>query len=295
MFICKHIKKIRKNNITEPQLTKQFFVTLRSNLQLSLKNKSDHPKEIVEKIDSILIKEDNTWADAYEIERLMINLYGSNQMEIELNRRLVEAERNLFPTEYDYYKKEILKLDYKKAEKSSALLNRLINDLQWRYTLTQLKREFSQLIRTRFSCCFILSTALFLLTFLAFLLPKGPYLPLLCSTAGLWGASFSMIIFTSNQLSNCGLEDLRLLKTIGYVLSRVTVGCGASLILYFFLKAGMLSGSMFPVMEAITPMPKSGYGSDLYLLVIWSFLAGFSEKFVPNLLTKTAKKAKLSS
>lgn len=59
----------------------------------------------------------------------------------------------------------------------------------------------------------------------------------------------------------------------------------------------MLSGSVFPDMTAITTSldPDQLNGKDLSLFVIWSFIAGFSEKFVPNLLSKTEQKANQTS
>src|SRR5262249_28552538 len=87
------------------------------------------------------------------------------------------------------------------------------------------------------------------------------------------------------------------------------VGAGAACILYFFLVSGLLAGSMFPKLgeEGTRPVPTAATPAvaserpatsplasatgltarDLALLVVWCFIAGFSEQLVPTLVTRT--------
>lgn len=292
MSLFEKIYSFLDRRTEELKLTDQFFVTLRANFEQCLKNKDNISENIIVKIENIFSKENKTWKDAYEIERLMVDLYDDKHIEVELSRRLVEAERNLFPNEYKYYSEQVEKLNENSTGVDrKPILDRLINDLQWRYTLNQLKRVFSQNIRTTISLVFILATLVFFVTLTNINNCKEFYLLISIST-GFWGASFSMIVGINDRLKSCGIEELRLLRRFSYILSRAAVGIGASLILCFFLQVDMLSGTVFPDMDAITQSLDSNHlnGKHLSLFVIWSFIAGFSEKFVPNLLAKTEQK-----
>lgn len=79
-------------------------------------------------------------------------------------------------------------------------------------------------------------------------------------------------------------------------------------ILYVMFLAGILQGSLFPafsIQEFNTPPTTNdivifltetypSQGSDIAKLIFWSFVAGFSERFVPQIINKVARNGKNS-
>ena len=120
--------------------------------------------------------------------------------------------------------------------------------------------------------------------------PYGKYPGLmLAMISGAFGASFSMLVQSQRRGSEGTLEDIRTAGNWKTLLIRSAFGFGAASILYFFFNSGLLEGSLWPKLEEInfsSPIPNR----SMCLLVIWSFVAGFSENFVPNILIKTEQR-----
>lgn len=149
------------------------------------------------------------------------------------------------------------------------------------------------------------------------------WLPLYSSlTAGLFGALFSRLLYLQQNwdaLTIGGLKDAREFTSI---LLRGCVGMTGAVIVSFFLQSSVISGSLFPEFDKIgleaasypatggtndntvkapnihqVPAPKIDQphvtlpliypSKSLALLVVWSFLAGFSERLVPSILKDT--------
>jgi hypothetical protein len=229
------------------------------------------------------VENERSWIDAYEVEQLLVNLFDDHTLTTELGLRILEAKSVLRPALAGWYEE---RADKDPSGSERTLLARLVNDLQWRYTVNEVKRRYTNEITRNCGWLFIAALGIFVV-----LRASGPLMPDaqdawrlgIVAAAGFWGASFSMIIGLKERLEASELDALKVMRSKWLLVARALIGVGAALILYFFLQSGVLAGSAFPTIDDGSALE----GKALGLLIAWSFLAGFSEKLVPSLLAKT--------
>jgi hypothetical protein len=274
------------------ELTAQFYVTLRAYLGRMEIADGTRASRVLERVTELLRPERQaTWSAAYEVEQMMVDLFDAETLRAELELRGAEARGVLPPPLVEWYAGEVktLRGAPEGTVRARRLLARLVNDLQWRYTVNEVKRRYSMDITSRTGQLFGASLALFVLwtaLMVAFRPGFGDAAMLvLAALAGGWGASFSMLWSLKRRLERTELDDLKLMRPGVMLLARALIGAGAACIFYFFLRSELLAGTAFPTLRdgAATP----DWGKHLAMLIVWCFLAGFSEKFVPGLLRKT--------
>lgn len=279
-------------------LTNQFFATLRA---YAATLPETQPRSAGQQKVEELLKQDashQTWSDAYQVEQLLVHHFSVPLVDRELERRVLEARTVLRPEIADYYTKEAEVAST--VEDKRALLLRLVNDLQWRYTVNEVKRDYSKEITSTVSRFFIYALVLILagvilMALLAYWRPassgdRGWIAPaswiavvLMAGAAGGWGAMFSVMIGLRNRLHESSLDDLKLARRSSAQATRPLIGVGAALVLFFFLQSQLLGGEAFPeIPDDVAPT-----GKNLAMLLVWCFVAGFSEKLVPSLLART--------
>ncbi|MBX2884779.1 MAG: hypothetical protein KTR32_32790 [Granulosicoccus sp.] len=107
------------------------------------------------------------------------------------------------------------------------------------------------------------------------------------------------VIGLQNRLKTLGSDDLLLLsKSNMYVMLAPLVGGFLSVLLYILFISGLLEGQLFPKFDADKNTDSESLGiaslfnihgashQDYGKLIFWCFIAGFSERFVTNIISR---------
>lgn len=315
------------------ELTDQFYVTLEAYFAKVRGIVPPRSAEAFERVTELLAKEPRNWTHAYAIEQLLIHLFDDDTLASELQVRVREARGSLKPALAEHYAAEAARTPLSLDERR-ALLSRVVNDLQWRYTVDEVKRGYTKQITLRTGQMFVVAMLVFAASVLVTLavpnlLQFDLRLLVPAVLAGCWGASFSMLSSLKVRLAESDLDALKVMRARWVLASRVLIGAGGASILYFFFVSGLVTGPAFPDLKgeaqrhgarqhqvaadgkaaeptpvvsnpatatstatAAVAAPVGGQPPlDVFaLLVVWCFIAGFSERLIPGLLAKTEEK-----
>jgi hypothetical protein len=197
----------------------------------------------------------------------------------------------------------------KADEERRATLTAVLDDLQWSYQKKdQVRRAAGNSVRnmTTLGAASVVACAL---PFIAFLFEKyfhrDYFLRLIdhfpnyglytAVSFGLLGAFFSRLI-SLNTDGIRSVEDAENRYSFRWLMVRCSVGMCGAIVMYYLLSSGIVGA-------AAPDLTKTGYSeqtvqtmigkgvvlipsADWARLVLWSFVAGFSEKLVPNALAR---------
>jgi len=281
------------------------------------------------------------WNEAYRLERLLALIEPSETLLLDLDRRLNEAVANKLPSierlrldvaaaksgAYDSSKQPPVLNPGGESQLRSAMIN-LLEEIHWN---DQRKFYATPILKTAVHRIVILD----LLAFVAVIIPYAwiffrlfqhridlsvfwAALPLYTViTAGAFGAYFSRLIAILQGGDNLSVRGLETMKMWSSLFLRGAVGICGAVVVFFFLRSGLVGGGLFPDFN-LFGFDYGGYSGyaphftanqttaeiiaglkdpntlhtiepsqSLALLTMWSFIAGFSERLVPTILSKT--------
>jgi hypothetical protein len=123
-------------------------------------------------------------------------------------------------------------------------------------------------------------------------------------TAGFFGAMFSRLSFLQGNWNTFSVGAVKDARDFSSILLRGAVGMTGAVVVFYFLLSGVVEGALFPKFQELgihqltfqdpaktapdaVPLSLILPNAQLALLVMWSFLAGFSERLVPSILQTT--------
>ncbi len=270
----------------ENRLLDQLFMVVETSLQkIKADKKAKGAPGLIEKIDKLLQGE-RRWRTAHQIELLTIPLLTDTEISAEMEQKLIHARKHFDQDVYRFYAAKSKTGD--RSEKRT-LLSQLSKDLQWHHELENIQLDYVKSARIKTSLLFIISFIFFMfpqITSLLFAVPEGTrnYNVLTALLSGWLGATFSMLLGLKRRIMKSTLGHLKVICRLDFIIARTIIGMFAGLILFYLFEAEMISGPFFPLFGTLPLDPK-----NFALLIIWTFLAGFSEKLVPDVLTKSEK------
>lgn len=247
------------------------------------------------------------WSVPNEIEILLSPMLTGADLDMELDHALLKAAQLDVPALGDLDKRrEGLARD---AEKQ-ALLARLLRDIHLRYAARQSERIERRRAAGRLARLgFLLAGGL-----VAILVGPGlatgdgqqvlaQYNLALTTAFGVLGAYLSRLLAFQNGAARLSVDDLENGYAWHVLLLRLMVGGLSALVVYFVIAGRLIGGELLP-----QPSGAGGgfgrlwqdYGADGYSgptpgfakLIVWCFLAGFSERFLPDSLSALEARGK---
>lgn len=202
------------------------------------------------------------------------------------------------------------------ARLRSILLD-ILEDMHWTFQKKFYSRPIQKSATKRIAWSGLAACCLFILPFIFIYIVSWRYgtnyrlplegwawLPLWTSlTAGFFGAMFSRLLYLVTNWNIMSLGAVKDARDFASIFLRGAVGMTGAVVVYYFLLSGVIGGGLFPNFQQIglhqVLFKESNAGVDvvplrlilpnaqLALLVVWSFLAGFSERLVPSILQST--------
>lgn len=271
------------------------------------------------------------WADFNEAERRVGSLLTQAQLKSEFATLLGLAAARALPSLARHAADQVVFDDPAKEAEQRIAYKSLLGALQSDFIDVRFRRRLRSEVAARLFRygLVLLAIAIFFPLYLvrkvfepvavpnaaavptvANVIDQGFYLLAVVGTFGVLGAYFSRAIAFNNRSATLTFDEV-MQSYIGRLLRiRMLYGLIGALIFYVLLRAGLIGGAVFPDFGKLsvaavpaspnTPPPTRLHPAALTVLaptaefaklVIWSFIAGFSERLVPEAITRTEARA----
>lgn len=285
------------------------------------RHKADAPTLADPRIELLLdpLKSDHAhnatnWAIPNEIEILLVRLKKGGDLEVALDSAFTTAEAIAVPSV------AVLALRRKEAKdeaEKQAILAKLLRDTHNRYAARRSERTARRQAALRLARLGLGLTGAVVAVLIGLgyglILGDGTALGYhllakynLCVTTffGFLGAYLSRLIAFQSGAAKLSYEDLENGYDWHFLLVRLLVGGLSALVVYIVIAGRLIGGDLFPDPG---PLANGGFGTlwqdfekDGYTgptanfakLIIWCFIAGFSERFLPDHLSALEAKSK---
>ncbi len=254
---------------------------------------------------------DANWRNAWQAEQFMSGYLDAADLVVEAERRLFEAEKLKLasaPHFAEKWKAALVEPDLPTRVKTQrALYAHLLDDLHWLYG----KRSLDRKIRSQMAWTVRkLATILFFFAVLPFIPWFGGrtigslffsteggsalshiYGLYTACSFGLLGALFSRLSAFQSGYATMDYDSLMNLFQNNALHIRLLLGMIGSVIVFYAIFGKFLDGDLFPDVESLAFDPAIKADGNFAKLVIWCFLGGFSERLVPDFLSRTESNA----
>lgn len=265
---------------------------------------------ILKKTVDEFMRNPTSWSHAQLLEFVLLDYRSELEVDVLLKERLYQGS--------DF-------LNHKRGdpERDRIVLKELVSREHTEYALKRAKTKAYDRVLWRVFFLFVIAIIWFftpslfgILNGFSSAIPKMEFTNLRgyyiynATGAGFMGASFSILVTTARMnINEVELIDLRSSNSMRFLFTRAAFGAGAGLIMFYFLLSGIVEGAIFP--EFNKEIPKANLdqlvlddiekaegvigslvnpASGMAGLILYCFVAGFSEKLIIGLLWQVENK-----
>lgn len=255
------------------------------------------------------------WEIPNEIEILLVQLKQGPELDVALDSAFPTAEK-IGVSSFPMLKQRLAKAETDEAKQ--ALLAKLLRYTHTRYSERRSERDERREVAWRLALLGGAVALVFVGLFVAlgaeiiFASPLSiglnqfafqKYNLVVCIFFGFLGAFLSRLMAFHSKANVLSFEDLESGYAWHFLLVRLLVGAFSALVVYLVISAGLLGGELFPNPERgggfgphwvwYEAFGYSGPSSNFAKLIVWCFIAGFSERFLPDSLSALETKSKV--
>lgn len=255
------------------------------------------------------------WAIPNEIESLLARLYPPPELDAELDSAFATADRVAVPSRDGLRRRAAAAVT---PDEKQAVLATLLRDTHNRFAQRRSERVARRIVAKRMTLLGFGLTGVIVGAFLvlgtgwfAQAVEKQPFTDLVkynlivTTFFGFLGAYLSRLIAFQNTATMLSFDNLENSYSWHFLMVRLLVGGLSSVIVYFVISGNLIGGELFPSADAdatggfgalwsvhVGDMRYEVPSANFAKLIVWCFIAGFSERFLPDSLTALEAKSR---